>query len=278
MTAHTADRPSKMTTHVDTGQHRRLTRMARSRPAPRPITLTRDALRRIDAACAARFGLPTLCLMEQAGAAVARQALAMLRRMRSRRVIVVCGRGNNGGDGLVAARLLHNTGASVVIVLASPARAFAGDAAVHVGVARRMGLPMASGTRGAAMIRAVRSRRPTLIIDALFGTGLDRPIIGRAAGLIAGMNDARTTGGACVLAVDLPTGLDADTGQGWGTPGAPCVRADATVTLVALKPGLHTALGRARAGRIVVADIGVPAALLRQAGKDGQGRPRRGTV
>jgi ADP-dependent NAD(P)H-hydrate dehydratase / NAD(P)H-hydrate epimerase len=154
--------------------------------------------------------------------------------------MVVCGVGNNAGDGLAAARHLHRWGRLAGVCCTDPGRLH-GAAAQELKALRQCGVdvagePQFAGTR--------------LVLDAIFGTGLSRAPEGRFAEWIAAMN----TSGARVIAVDIPSGLDADSGVAY----APTVRADVTVTLGLPKPGLLKADGPSMAGEIWVADIGVP--------------------
>ncbi len=185
-------------------------------------------------------GTPGMTLMEAAGRAVADAATALVP---DGPVLVVAGPGNNGGDGFVAARLLQATGRAVTVALLGDPARLKGDAAI----ARDRW----SGPTIAAEIPLPPAE---LCIDALFGAGLDRAITGPAAALVAAMN----AGPAPVLAVDLPSGLNADTGQPLGE----AVRAAATVTFFRKKPGHLLYPGRALCGRLTLADIGIPAAVL----------------
>jgi NAD(P)H-hydrate epimerase len=153
---------------------------------------------------------------------------------------VVCGRGNNGGDGLAAARHLHRWG-RLSGVACTEAGALAGPAAEEAHALRALGVELAAEPApGGAQ----------LIVDALLGTGLSRPAEGRIAEWIEVVNSS----GCRVVSVDVPSGLDADT----GLAGGPCVRAAVTVTLGLPKPGLLQAAGPEHAGEVWVADIGVP--------------------
>lgn len=196
------------------------------------IAVTRAQMRRIDALAIGEYGIPSLALMENAGRAVA-DAVA------GSRVLVVCGRGNNGGDGYVAARHLANRGRVVTLLEEGEPR---GDAAVMAVGARRLCARATEFPAGGF----------DAIVDALYGTGLDRPVEGRGAELIDRINAA----GVPVTAADVPSGLDADTGRPLGR----AVRAAVTVTLGLPKAGF--AAGAAWVGRVIVADIGLPRALL----------------
>ena len=191
---------------------------------------------------AVEAGVASIDLMERAGAAVAREAARMARS--AGRVLVVCGPGNNGGDGFVAARLLKTSGYRVEIFLLGDLGALKGDAAE---AARRCG-----GVVGA--IAEADYFEADLIVDALFGAGLDRDIAGEALHAIEAMNAS----GRPILSVDVPSGLD-------GTSGAArpvAVQASASVTFFRLKPGHLLEPGRALCGRLVLADIGIPQSVL----------------
>lgn len=189
---------------------------------------------------AAEVGLATRVLMESAGAAVAAQTLAL----RPRSVAVYCGPGSNGGDGFVAARLLRERlGDEKVVVVATAREKLRGDA---LAAAQAWLGPVEREAPGA-----------DVVIDAVFGSGLTRPPAGAEAAAIAAMNEARSHG-ARVVSVDVPSGIDADTGAVYPVHLA---RADLTVTLHLPKRGLWLYPGAASAGRIVVAPIGIPRAL-----------------
>lgn len=204
--------------------------------------LTVEAMRRVDAAAIAG-GTPGLVLMRNAGAAVAERARAHLGS--GGRVLVLCGPGNNGGDGFEAARLLAEAGFEAVLHLLGEREALTGDAAAAA----------AAWTGPVAAIEPLPDFAAfDLVIDALFGAGLSRDIEGAAARLIAALNAARRP----VLAVDVPSGVDGDTGAVRGV----AVRADETVTFVRLKPGHLLQPGRAQCGALHVAEIGTGAAAL----------------
>lgn len=200
------------------------------------------AMRALDRHTIETLGVPGALLMESAGRAVAEVALAE-RAATGGGVLVVCGAGNNGGDGLVAARHLALVGAPVRVALVADAKRLSPDAAANLARARAVGVPIET--------RGVRVGAARVIVDALFGTGLGRAVTGPAATAIRRIRAARST--ARVIAVDLPSGLDADTGTALGA----VVQADVTVTIALPKLGLVLEPGRSLAGRIVVARIGI---------------------
>lgn len=183
-------------------------------------------------------GTPGIDLMERAGAAVARAALDT--GVSGRRFTVVCGPGNNGGDGFVAARILREQGFDVRVVLPGARDKLAGDAAI---AAARW-----SGKVEAFSADAFSSC--DLIVDALFGAGLSRDLSGEAKRTVEAINAANVP----VLSVDLPSGIDGASGQVRGA----AVYATHTVTFCRMKPGHLLMPGRAHAGKVSVADIGIP--------------------
>jgi hydroxyethylthiazole kinase-like uncharacterized protein yjeF len=186
----------------------------------------------VDRLVADRFAIPVSWLMEAAGWQVARHCRA--------RAHVVCGRGNNGGDGLAAARHLHRWGRLAGVSCTDP-DGLAGPAAEQALALRALGVRIAPEPE---------VRDAQLVVDALLGTGLSRPASGPMAEWIGAINDS----GRRVVSVDVPSGLDADTGEARGA----CVRSAVTVTLGLPKPGLLAGDGPAHAGEVWVVDIGVP--------------------
>ncbi|MCJ2035410.1 NAD(P)H-hydrate dehydratase [Methylobacterium sp. J-068] len=201
-----------------------------------------EAMRRVDAAAIAG-GTPGRVLMERAGAAVAERARALAAA--SDRILVLCGPGNNGGDGFVAARLLAEAGFAVDLVGLAPLESLSGDAAEAASAW--------SGPVG-TLAKLGDLAGYALVIDALFGAGLARDLEGEVADLVARLVES----GRPVLAVDVPSGIDGDTGAVRGT----AVRATETVTFVAPKPGHLLEPGRSHCGTLHVAGIGTGAADL----------------
>jgi ADP-dependent NAD(P)H-hydrate dehydratase / NAD(P)H-hydrate epimerase len=187
-------------------------------------------------------GLAGIELMENAGKAVADAVAA--RASPDSRIVVVAGPGNNGGDGFVAARLLAERGYNVQVLLVGEPNALKGDAALAAEKWHGAVAPAQPGGIGSADI----------VIDALFGAGLDRPVEGLARTMIEAMNAQR----APVVAVDLPSGINGTSGAVMGT----AVNAAQTVTFFRKKPGHLLLPGRLHCGAIAVADIGIPGSVL----------------
>lgn len=204
-----------------------------------------------------RRGTPSLELMENAASALADETLSAVPG--ASRVVVVCGPGNNGGDGLGAALRLLDAGVAVAVYCLGDPETYRGDPAILLERARDRGveaLPLSPGSHVRRFLTALESADAA--IDALFGTGLSRPLTGLAKRVVEGLNAS----GCPVVAADVPSGLSADSGK----PPGPCVRAARTVALAAPKPCHVLPPARAFCGRVVVADIGIPRAFLDRRG------------
>jgi NAD(P)H-hydrate epimerase len=214
-----------------------------------------ETMRGIDRWAIEQRGVPGLELMERAGTGVAR---AVERMAGGSPVAIVCGKGNNGGDGLVAARLLREAGSEVSVICVAPPDEFAGDARVNLerlpgsGPVRLNGARWVQSERqqltAASSAAALAGAR--VIVDALLGTGFE----GEPRGAVAEAIDAINELGARVVSVDVPSGVDASTGVVAGR----AARATLTVTFHAAKPGLWIHPGKAYAGEIETIDIGIP--------------------
>lgn len=218
---------------------------------PRPLPA--DAVRELDRRAIQDYGVPGVVLMENAGRGAAELARQMLGNSRGP-VVILAGRGNNGGDGYVVARHLANSGIVTRTFLLSPVQKITGDARVNLDIIIRMGLPVTavhlerdSGLLADALNEAV------LVVDALLGTGARGEVREPFRRAIELINES----GKPVLAVDLPSGLDADTGEVRGV----AVKATATATFLCPKLGLTRNAGPELAGRVVVVDIGVSGEL-----------------
>jgi NAD(P)H-hydrate epimerase len=209
------------------------------------------------------LGVPGAVLMESAGRRVADCVEQLLGGSwsaagasgRSLRIVVVAGTGNNGGDGCVVARTLAGRGHSVELLLIGDEARVVGDARLHLEAAQRVGVPLRVPSHGGSLDAALAGA--ALVVDALFGTGLSRPLEGLALEAVRAIGRARTHG-ARIVAVDVPSGLDADR----GIPLGAAVVADHTVTFGWAKVGLVTAPGFTFAGELHVAEIGIPQGLV----------------
>lgn len=220
----------------------------------RTLTLTRDQARRLDRLAIEEYGIPGLVLMENAGRAVADAVSRATPADTS--VVILCGGGNNGGDGYVAARHLANAGRAVYLSVVKQPDQLSGDAAAAANTVVRMGLPIdVCSTPDSVRAAADRWPRHAALVDALLGTGFTGTPRPAVASLIDACNQYAA---AHVVAVDVPSGLDCET----GAPAKPTVRADETVTFVARKPGFDDPRAVEWLGRVVVADIGAPTALV----------------
>jgi len=198
-----------------------------------------------------KIGIPSLVLMENAGRHVAGEVLRLLRSQRCGRVVIICGSGNNGGDGLVAARHLLNAGIAVEIFHIGALASMKPDAQAHYRILKRSGHALQRiGKINASLRRQIC--RATLVVDAVFGVGLSRDITGLHADIITAMNRCAR----CIVAVDVPSGLDGTTGEIHGV----CIKADVTVTFARAKQGFYKKHGPRQTGRVTVVDIGIPEA------------------
>jgi NAD(P)H-hydrate epimerase len=210
------------------------------------IRLTRAQVREIDRRAVQQYKIPGVVLMENAARAATDVALEMLGSS-SGPVVILCGGGNNGGDGLAVARHLHNHGIDIKIVLTADSTKYQGEALVNWEIVKAMGLPA---------IDLAAAGRPALILDAIFGTGLTqapREPFGGIVQSVAAMN-------APVMAIDIPSGMDCDTGRPLGN----CIAATRTITFVAEKIGFAQPEAAKYLGRVTVGDIGCPHELIQE--------------
>lgn len=209
-------------------------------------TVTAGEMREIDRITIEDYGIPGRVLMERAGLAVASRIKTLFP---SKRVVALCGGGNNGGDGLVAARDLFNRGFKVLVIVTAKKDRLAPDCSVQYRIARKFGVPVE--------FRKTVSEKElhgAVVIDAIFGTGLTRPVTNDLCELFSLLNASE----APVLSVDIPSGVSSDTGEILG--GA--VMADYTVTFGLPKRGHFFYPGKEYAGTLFIEDIGMPGHLL----------------
>ncbi len=217
-----------------------------------PILATTAQMQALDRAAIEQRGIPSLTLMETAAAALAQAALDCAGPAPAVAVIF-CGPGNNGGDGLAAARLLALAGCRVRCLLLGDPACLTHDSAIMAARLREVGLsPLPYDPYDPETRRDLQDC--DVVVDALFGVGLHRPLQGAYLAAVRQINAAPCP----VVACDLPSGIDGDTGQRLGD----AVQADCTVTFTCGKPGLYRGAGAACAGAVRIASIGIPDDLL----------------
>src|SRR5436190_9059292 len=201
------------------------------------------------------IGIPSLVLMENAGRQTVAAMEAVHTDLSERQVAVLCGRGNNGGDGFVVARTLAQRGVDVSVFLMGRVADVRGDARINLEILGRLGRSVVEiGDSQAWELHFSEVRDCSIIVDAIFGTGLNAPVSGLIESVIADVNAA----GITVVSIDVPSGLSADAAE----PIGESIEADTTVTLGAPKLPLVLPPAETRAGDIVIADIGIPSGVL----------------
>lgn len=216
------------------------------------VFLTREQVRQVDRLAIEKYLIPGIVLMENAARGATEVALDMLGTAVHLNIMILCGGGNNGGDGLAIARHLHNLGHDILIALCTDPAKYQGDARINWRIVEAMKLPVRTWEKALD-----QSPTPQLIIDAVFGTGLTeapRPPFAHIVERVIAMNRP-------ILAVDIPSGLDCDTGKPFG----PCIRATRTITFVAQKIGFQNPQSKEFTGEVIVADIGCPPHAIAEA-------------
>jgi ADP-dependent NAD(P)H-hydrate dehydratase / NAD(P)H-hydrate epimerase len=217
--------------------------------------LNSSQMREADRRTIEDIGISSLVLMENAGRQVVAAIEATHGDLLERQVAVLCGRGNNGGDGFVVARTLMQRGVSVSVFLLGRVADVRGDARINLEILGRLGLTVVEIDDSQAWeLHFSEVRDCSLIVDAIFGTGLNAPVSGLVESVIADVNAS----GIAVVSIDLPSGLSADASE----PIGESIEADTTVTLGAPKLPLVLPPAETRAGDIVIADIGIPAEVF----------------
>jgi len=208
-------------------------------------------MRALDKATIEEDGIPSLLLMERAGQGVFRHLCEWFSPIQGRRIAIVVGKGNNGGDGMVVARYLYEADAQVHLWLAVDPSEFSGDAAIQWQMVRAYGIPALPAPPNP---EAALFREEEVLVDALLGTGLQGEVRAPYRALIEAMN----TSGRPIVAVDIPSGLDADTGRELGI----AIRATYTVTMALPKLGFFQNAGPRCVGKWTAVPIGVPPSRL----------------
>ncbi|MGE3277212.1 MAG: NAD(P)H-hydrate dehydratase [Vicinamibacterales bacterium] len=217
--------------------------------------LNADQMREADRRTIQEIGLPSLVLMENAGRQTVAAIESLFTDLAERRVAIVCGKGNNGGDGFVVARTLHQRGVDVSVFVVGRVADVQGDARVNLEILGRLGLVVVEvADEGQWELHFSEVSQHELIVDALFGTGLKAPLAGLYETVVADINGAAIP----VVSIDLPSGMSADTPDLIGD----AIDATATITLAAPKLPLVLPPAERQAGEIVIADIGIPAEVV----------------
>lgn len=213
----------------------------------------------MDSSSINNYGIPGILLMENAAMAVVSEAVYMMECRTNTIVTAVAGRGNNGGDAFAAARLLHCKGVDVKVYLLGTKDGISGDALFNLTLLEKIDVPVFELMEDKDLdILNGDINKSQLILDGIFGTGLSREVDGLAAKVIARMNASSKP----ILAIDIPSGIDGANGSIRGT----CIKADTTVTFCMPKTGLVLNPGCDYVGRLVVAEIGIPPAVIDKQG------------
>jgi hydroxyethylthiazole kinase-like uncharacterized protein yjeF len=223
-------------------------------PDKKCVVMTRDEVRAFDARAINTLGILGVALMENAGRSCAELLADKLEGIPEPKVCIFCGTGNNGGDGYVIARHLINRGIKVTVVVCGDYNKIKGDAKTNLNILERMGRSIERlnpADNGIAELVAHFSAGASAIVDALFGTGLKGQLSEEYKRLIENINSCNIP----VLAVDIPSGIDCDSGKPLGA----AIRAKWTMTFVAVKKGFLTANTAQYTGEIFVASIGIAA-------------------
>jgi ADP-dependent NAD(P)H-hydrate dehydratase / NAD(P)H-hydrate epimerase len=213
-------------------------------------------MRELDRMTIEDTGIPGEVLMENAGQAVFRTLSEEIEDLHHHRIVILCGPGNNGGDGFVTARYLANNACEPTVILAGEHTGLRGACRIHADAAVNTGIRVHEIHDTTLQVAQEWIHDADIIIDALFGTGVNRPLDGPFLSLVSAVNDSD----AYVVSVDIPSGMSADTGQLIG----PCIHADQTVTFGLPKPALILYPPAACAGRISVADISIPVSNIQK--------------
>ncbi|HYF51354.1 MAG TPA: NAD(P)H-hydrate epimerase [Planctomycetota bacterium] len=239
------------------------------------LTLTREQARKIDQIAIEQFGIPGIVLMENAARGCAEQIFVMLREHygadEGYRAAILCGGGNNGGDGYAIARHLHNFGVAVSVYSIVEPASLKGDAATNRWICAKIAEACAGGEgprleikdvpEGVALAgSAIEWEKADVIVDALLGTGFSGALRPHVAEAIRLCNQASERANKPVVAVDVPSGLDCDTGKA-----ELAVRATMTVTFIAQKKAFLEEGAEDWTGSVMVVDIGAPPEALRKA-------------
>lgn len=215
--------------------------------------VTAAEMAKMDQKTIKEIGIPGVVLMEIAGRGITDEIKSFLGEVNGKSILIFCGKGNNGGDGYVITRNLYNAGAKVKVFLAGTTEEVKGDALINLTILQQIGIDV---DEISAISQIQHEPQIALVVDALLGTGITGAVTGFYAELIHYINNLKVP----VVAVDLPTGMETDSGNIRGE----CVKANLTVTMAHIKTGLLFSPARDHAGKIVTVDIGIPSAVSEQ--------------
>ncbi|MBD3305720.1 NAD(P)H-hydrate dehydratase [candidate division KSB3 bacterium] len=215
-----------------------------------------EEIRQLDRTAIEVLGIPGIVLMENAGNQVVRVITERYPDVHNKRMLVVCGKGNNGGDGFVVARHMYNRGVDVRVTLLAEKHLLKGDAKINFDIAQKMNIPIVEITSN-EQLPAFRNllQQADIVVDAILGTGLNEAVRGLYKNIIESLNKLPQP----IISVDIPSGLSANTGVVLGS----CIRADVTVTFAVPKHGLILYPAADYVGELEVVDIGIPKNLIR---------------
>lgn len=224
--------------------------------------VTASEMRKLDEFVIHSIGIPAEVLMERAGFGVAEKILNYFPSERYKKVLVICGPGNNGGDGMVSARYLWDKNYEVRVVLLSEKEKYKGEALINLKILEKLGLILEEVKEVSQFKNLLLSFFPDIIVDAIFGTGLKRGIEGFYKEIVDEINTYKEKKEVKVVAVDIPSGICADTGQILGT----AVKADLTVTFELPKVGHFFYPGKEYSGILEIVPIGFPEKIIEEKG------------
>ena len=211
------------------------------------IFVSARQMREIDRVTSEKYKISSLILMENAGRAAACGLERSVKNLRKKKIAVVCGSGNNAGDGFVAARYLFNGGFNVKVIMTKPASSFKGDCLTNFEILKKIKVPLSKKLKDISAA--------AVIVDAVLGTGINGSVSGLAQKAVKMINDSKTY----VLSIDIPSGLGSDLLSETGE----IVKADKTITLALMKNVFKYKKAAKYTGKIEVADIGIPKPAIR---------------
>lgn len=220
-----------------------------------PKVVSVKEIQKLDDIAINKYGVPSIALMENAGRSSANIIKRKLKRHLKPFVCVICGMGNNAGDGFVIARHLINAGIRVKIYLIGKGSKLKADAALNYRILKGCGYPIIEINKiNSALVRDLK--RAGIVVDAIFGVGLNRAVSEPFASIVDAINKNSTY----TVAVDVPSGLNATSGDIFGT----CIKAKMTITFSYEKSGFRKKQGKSHVGRLYVMDIGIPDSLKKK--------------